>query len=88
VIRTTAILALVATVSAAPVAASSQLAMSVARDLKHMRLDVDVDDLTTNQLASLHTVLTGNRSQNDKRNMAKSIIGGEYSVRGVFLGDR
>ena len=87
-IRTTAILALVATVSAAPVAASSQLAMSVARDLKHMRQDEDEDALTTDQLASLHTVLTGNRSQNDKRNMAKSIIGGEYSVRGVFLGDR
>ena len=73
---------------AAPATAASQLDRLVEHDLRHFQLDVDVQDLTSGQVAALNALFSSNRSHSDKRLMARSIIGGRNSLRGVLLGDR
>lgn len=83
-----AVLAAAVLAAAPPAGAASQLELLVKRDLRHYQLGVEVDDLTSGQIAALNVLFSSNRSHSDKRLLAKSIIGGRNSLRGVLLGDR
>ncbi|MEL6643029.1 MAG: hypothetical protein AAFQ79_03780 [Pseudomonadota bacterium] len=75
---------------AGPAAATTreQLEPSVARDLKRHQIRVDTDTLRTGQINALYSLFHSNRSHSEKRAMARSIVGGRNSLRGVLLGDR
>ncbi|MEM1064040.1 MAG: hypothetical protein AAF771_00430 [Pseudomonadota bacterium] len=83
-------LAIVAGIALAlPAAAErSQIAQSIARDVERLNLGVTVDDLDSTQVAALHAILNSNRSESDKRGLAKSVIGGRNSLRDLLFGNR
>ncbi len=66
----------------------SQIAQSIARDVERLNLGVTVDDLDGAQIAALHSILNSNRSESDKRGLAKSVIGGRNSLRDLLFGNR
>ncbi|MBT8476961.1 MAG: hypothetical protein KJO78_15975 [Alphaproteobacteria bacterium] len=88
ILPTAAIVAALVTAAPALAATSSQLKSGVERNLQRLSIDVDVDTLSTGQIAALHTILTGKRTQSDKRGLAKSVIGGTHSLRGILFDTR
>lgn len=73
---------------AASAAPMTQLEASVARELKRVNLEADVQTLSSGQLSALHMILTGQRSQDEKRGLAKSVLGGRNSLRGLLVGGK
>lgn len=75
---------------ASPAAATSrdQLEPSVARELRKHQITADTETLRTGQITALYSLFHSNRSFSDKRALARSIVGGRNSLRGVLLGDR
>lgn len=74
--------------ASAPAATQSQLERSVERDLRRLSINVDASSLTNGQLSSLHLILNSTRSENSKRGLARSVIGGRNSLRGVLFDNR
>jgi hypothetical protein len=83
-IRIAATAALALMLAAPPAAASEQLKRLVESDLKKYGFEeVDVDSLTTSQLAAIHSVANEKR-RGGRRGQIRSILGGSYTVRGLF----
>ena len=81
-------LALVATLTVTGCAGSAQDQL---RAQVGSRLDrngfrqVDVDRLSTGQLAALHGHMNSQRSEGDKRALIRSTLGGRNSLRGLLI---
>ncbi len=81
-IAAAAVLALLLAVP--PAAASEQLKRLVEADLRKYQFEeVDVDSLSTSQLAAIHAVANEKR-RGGTRGQIRSILGGSYTVRGLF----
>lgn len=63
----------------------SQILADVSRELHFYVNDVEPESLTTHQLASIRAILHGNYSSSDKRARIRSVIGGQYSLRGLLF---
>ncbi len=66
-------------------APKDQLLASVSRDLPHYMPDVDASTLSRHQLASLHLILHGPESASQKALRIRSVLGGQYSLRGLLF---
>lgn len=65
--------------------AESQLERSVASDLRRLGFrDVDVSRLTPAQLAAIHHIANEKRESGGRRGQIRSVLGGQYSLRGLF----
>lgn len=83
---TAAVLAVLLAFPAAARNGQSQLQQNVARDLPRFGFNVDVSTLSTNQLAALYGIMHRSRaSESRKRRMIRSILGGQYALRGLFF---
>ncbi len=86
-LRTTAatLAGLLTLMPAAAQADRSPMEKNVARELRTYGFgEVDVDTLTSGQVAALHHILHSKRSTGDKRALIKSTLGGRNSLRGLF----
>lgn len=82
--RLVATAALALMLAAPPADASEQLKLLVAADLKKYGFEeVDVDSLSTSQLAAIHSVANEKR-RGGTRGQIRSILGGSYTLRGLF----
>jgi len=66
-------------------APKDQLMASVSRDLPQYVRGVDATSLSRHQLASLHLIMHGPDSASKKISMIRSVLGGPYSLRGLFF---
>ena len=67
-----------------PAAPSEQLRRAVELDLKRYGFgDVDVDRLTSAQLAAIHAIANEKRP-NGARGQIRSVLGGRNTLRGLF----
>lgn len=69
-------------------AAPSQLEQNVSRDLPAYVDNVDVSQLSPHQLGVIYQLIHSNRTENDKRLLIRSALGGVHSLRGVFFGTK
>ncbi len=77
-------LTLAATFAAMPATASDQLRLLVEKDLERVGFtEVDVNSLTSAQLGAIHAVANEKR-EGGRRGMIRSILGGQYTLRGLF----
>ena len=76
--------ALAVSLAAMPAVASDQLRLLVAQDLQRLGFtEVDVNSLTSAQLGAIHAVANEKRD-GGRRGMIRSILGGQYTLRGLF----
>ncbi len=74
--------AILAASVAAPAAAASQLRRSVALELPRWGYgQVDIDRLTSGQVAQLHHIMASDRTHSDKAALIKSVLNGAYTLR-------
>ena len=84
-IKTTIFVLLLGTGAALAEAPTDQLYANVSRELPHYVKDVDVDSLSRSQLAHIYSIMHGGRSESDKGRMIRSVLGGQYSLRGLLF---
>ena len=81
--------ALIAAMALTPAVAHADrtpLEQSVARELPRYGFkDVDVDQLSSNQVATLYMLMYSKRSHGDKRALIKSTLGGRNTLRGLLF---
>lgn len=75
---------LLLTAPAADAAGSEQIKRSVERELRQYGFrNVDVDTLTTSQIAAIHNI-AGFERRSGRRGAIRSVLNGPYSLRGLF----
>lgn len=83
-------LALAACLAALASAASAQgpddqLLALVSAELPGYVADVDATQLSRNQLAAIYSIMHSDNSGSDKNLMIRSVLGGRFSLRSLFL---
>lgn len=63
----------------------SQLYLLVSRELPVYVADVDASQLSQRQLAVIYSILHSDNSGGDKAAMIRSVIGGRFSLRSLFV---
>lgn len=81
-----AVFAAITLLPATAYADRTPLEQSVARELPRYGFkDVDVDQLSSSQVAALYMLVHGKRSHGDKRALIKSTLGGRNTLRGLLF---
>lgn len=87
--RTLMIALALALTSAPPALALTQLELSAQRDLREYGFkNVDVQSLTTAQLAAISTIANTPGREGGKRGLIASALGKPYNLRGLLFQDR
>jgi len=66
-------------------APSDQLLANVSRELPAYLPDVDASTLSRSQLAAIYSIMHGGGSGSKKHAMIRSVVGGQYSLRGLLF---
>lgn len=64
---------------------NDQLVANVSRELPGYLPGVDASTLSRSQLAALYMIMHSSESGNNKHAMIRSIVGGQYSLRGLLF---
>jgi len=83
--RTALIALILSSGTAMALGPEDQLLANVAQELPHYIQGVDVDSLSRNQLAAIYMIMYENRSAGDKQRAIRSVLGGQYSLRGLLF---
>ena len=76
---------LLGTGSAMALGPQDQLYENVAKELPHYVQDVDVSTLSHHQISSIYMIMYESRSAGDKQRAIRSVLGGQYSLRGLLF---
>ena len=80
------ILAMILALSAPPALALTQLEQLVERELREYGFkDVDVESLTTAQLATISSIANAPGPEGGKRGLIASALGKPYNLRGLLI---
>jgi hypothetical protein len=82
----TALVALILSSSTAmALGPQDQLYANVAQELPHYVQGVDVSTLSHHQIATIYMIMYESRSAGDKQRAIRSVLGGQYSLRGLLF---
>jgi hypothetical protein len=82
----TALVALILSSSTAmALGPQDQLYANVAQELPHYVQGVDVSTLSHHQISAIYMIMYESRSAGDKQRAIRSVLGGQYSLRGLLF---
>lgn len=81
----TLLLALLIALPATAQAPRDQLLSNVSRELPLYVPGTDASTLSRSQLATIYSIMHGGHSDGEKRVLIRSVLGGQYSLRGLLF---